>query len=468
MRFKYTALSPNNQKVEGVLTAETLALAQEEMHKMGFSILSLNEIAESEFAKLKIEKEAKKTAEGIKAFRFSAIDPSGKTVEGTIDAENDAKAFRRLVTEYGFRVKELYTLGAGENERKASGARVKELEQELKASGIDPESFAKKKEETDTQSAVNPELLGEIDRLIQNTKKVLGENKSLFSPPRLKAIETTLGDLERIRTSNNIKHIAEVASQLLEVIRHPDLAGATEKAEVSPAFEEIKKPTRLEDELKKYKQALGLSGVRSLFDRIKKSLGHLGGKSPLPQPEPSDPSPSSPKTPTTSDSLAPSFKRIVRKFIEWQKAPNAVARQARHFELIEAWAAWRSAKKPPAQQAATLSIAPAAPKELVPGKPKKDFTLLFQEIDSFSSWLLFFYLGYFFLASFSLEKNVGLPESFVVKTLKSPLLLNVALGLLFTHLLLKIKLKAFRQNALGSLFLFSFGYGVLFLILSNF
>ncbi len=114
-------------------------------------------------------------------------------------------------------------------------------------------------------------------------------------------------------------------------------------------------------------------------------------------------------------------------------------------------------------------------KEPEPVKGKKeqahgkwDFTSLFQEADSFIGWLLFFYIAYFFLADFSLEKEFGIPREFVVKTIKTPLLFNIALFLLTAHFLLRLKDRHFRHNILGSLLLFFFGFGLYALTVINF
>ncbi|MFH0820994.1 MAG: hypothetical protein V1908_04425 [Candidatus Peregrinibacteria bacterium] len=475
MRFKYTALSQNNQKVEGALTADSAALAKGELHKMGFAIIGLQEIPETQYQELNKPREATAGTVGAKVFVFSATDPQGKPIEGTIDAPEPYAAFRRLVTEYGFLVKELYPEKASAIERQAALTQIKTLEQKLNAEGIALPSPRPAGELELEEEPLNPELLKEIDGIIKSGKEVLSKHQALFSAARLREIESRLGDLQRIRTSNNVKHIAEVSNTLLELIRRPDQGTETDRhgAGFQQTLAQLQNTAVLEDELKHYKKALGVKNLKGIFDELKKRLGFIGKKI-------------DPKTKTHSplwnkiklyfpvakkhsvtaakEEVTPSgLKKIGMCLLAYWRTPNEVAKKTRKYELIEAWKEWRQNLESPTPSLSSVPKTPGKTK-----KPGKDFGLFFMEADSFTSWLLFFYLAYFFLVDFSLEKNVGLPATFVTRTLRSPLLLNIALGLLVTHWLLRIKTRSFRQNALGSIFLFLFGYGLYCLMIFNF
>ena len=109
--------------------------------------------------------------------------------------------------------------------------------------------------------------------------------------------------------------------------------------------------------------------------------------------------------------------------------------------------------------------------ELKPEKKKKkklDLTNFFVEIDSFIGWLLSFYIIYFFLINFSLEKNMGLKREFVFQTLKTPLILNITIFLLLIHFTLRLKNLHFQRNFLATLFLLFLSLGVYTLLIVNF
>ena len=95
-------------------------------------------------------------------------------------------------------------------------------------------------------------------------------------------------------------------------------------------------------------------------------------------------------------------------------------------------------------------------------------TYILSEIDSFISWLLCFYIIYFFLVNFALEKNTGLNSEFVIKTFKTPLILNITILLLIFHFALRVKSIYLRGNILASLFLLFLSIGSYIILIVNF
>ena len=223
MKIAYTALTKDSKKIIGVLDVESQEAAQAELHKMGVAIISTKEVSDAEYEKLKKTQAAAKETKGIKTFTFLAIDPNGKEIEGTIDAMDEFSAYKRLRTEYQFEVKKLYKTGATEADiQKVSGQLLSfeaQLETELVKSGKE----VKKEDDKDVgEEDINKEIIGEVDKVVINAKKALDEHKVLYSNELLKEINNTLGELQRIRTSNNIKHITEVSNDLYVLISNPD------------------------------------------------------------------------------------------------------------------------------------------------------------------------------------------------------------------------------------------------------
>ena len=108
MKFKYTALGANNQKLEGILDAESLDAAREQLHKMALSVVAINKVSEEELAAQAQKPAEARVAEGITTYYFLAKDPQQKEVNGTIDSKDAYSGFRRLITEYRFEVLDLY------------------------------------------------------------------------------------------------------------------------------------------------------------------------------------------------------------------------------------------------------------------------------------------------------------------------------------------------------------------------
>ncbi|MFH1012550.1 MAG: hypothetical protein V1760_02275, partial [Candidatus Peregrinibacteria bacterium] len=328
------------------------------------------------------------------------------------------------------------------------------------------------KNELETESAIDEKLIVEIDKIIHTAKKVIAEHADLFSQNRLKEINQLTKTLERVRTSNNIKHIAEVSEQLFHAMDRPDHAENKNVDEYQKTIGKARESQILNQEMDPYKKAVRFQKIKEFLKGIKKKLASLSRKLSRAKPLKSDA-----KEPQTAEEmtketgpLEPNAKTLWHTLKKYLTAPDELTKKISKRELKTLWQKWhpfRKAKKTEAiiKPEKTANQGPQEPSE----RPKKhDFTNFFLEVDSFTGWLLFFYITYFFLVSFAIEKNMGLPSVFVLKTLSSPLLLNITAFLLITHFLLRIKIQAFRQNIIGSLFLFFLGYGLFTLLIFNF
>lgn len=371
MKFAYTALSVENKKLTGILEALSLTDAQDELHKMGLSIISVSPISEAEYLRKAEEEKKQKAAEGIITFSFKGIDTQGKLIEGTIDAPSPFEAYKRLVTEFQFKIQEL--------EKNDINALKERLEKEPTAvtAKTDEEELAEVEYETNT------EIMAQIDGVIKNTKDILLKNKDFFSFDQISKIEGTLSELERVRTSNNLKHIAEISNHLYELIRLPQKA-SKQQMEKTPQFLEmlssLKENTLVKKEISTYKKRILFKEVQIIFQKLFRKL----------------------KTIASKEVIAPEEQEVKEEIPE-----------------------------EPAEKQGLRAILKSA----------------LTEVDSFIAWLLGFYLMYFFLADLSLEKGIGLPADFVFSTLRSNLLLSLTFFLLLTNFLFFIRAGLFLSLA---------------------
>jgi len=282
MKFKYTALTASNQKSTGTLDAKDLNAATAQLHKMGVAIISVDGISDEEFESMAKAKAAPPKAPDpaateaeppavISTFQFSAQDSAGKQIEGTIDAIDAFSAYKRLRIEFKFKISNVYPEASTEEQIQAAKLSLADFEKKLPADAIgEPE----KTKEEESAKRINEEMIEEIDKVIFNVKKTLKEHQALFSNQLLAEINKTLGELERIRTSNNLKHISEVSNALFEQVSNPDKmeAGAPEAANFQALMKEMKaaKPSSKSGDL--YERAIQASGVKKIFGNIKKKL----------------------------------------------------------------------------------------------------------------------------------------------------------------------------------------------------
>jgi len=487
MNFHYTALGSDNQKFTGSLQAMSLESAREKLHKMDLSIIALKE-EEVEGGKAvtpsatgskpkitvsELQKKPKptKTKQSITTFYFVAKNQQDKEVNGTIDSIDAYTAYKRLIGEYKFNVLDFYVHGEEVHPEKNMTGSFENWNQKLMGEGIDtsPEPL-QQKGSLESGPGMASEVVEEIDYFIKSTKSIIEGHQTDYSKPFLVALEKKLGNLERIRTSNNLNHITKVCNDIYKLIAHPEHAEGKTDEEREAAYQQAIQDLSQSGFIQSRAESLGFGkkrdsgtgGVKKIFGKIEKKLSHP----PIPKTTPvAKKTILDPKTFTGSISVGALFKA----YFNYIKEGNPILKRARKQEFDRLYAT-RKAKQAKVKEDATRLKTKTKPKTL-PKKTadfKKDYTDFFVELDSFIGWLLFFYITYFFLASFSLERNIGLSQDLVIRTLSSPLIVNIFIFLLLAHLTLKLKLRLFHQNATGSGMLFFLSAVLYVVLLANF
>jgi hypothetical protein len=494
MKFSYTALTKDNKKITGVFDVADEDAAKAQLHKMGVAIITLKEISDEEYAAFEKKEKVEKKEKGIITYNFVALDPNSKEVEGTIDALDDFAAFRRLRLEYKFTVKNLFPVGATEAQIKEKLAALPQMETRLEQE----EAIAKEEAEEapvrgekegveEAEERLNKEVIAEIDKVIINTKKAVEEHNDIFSTDLLREIDEKLGELERIRTSNNIKHITEVSNDLYALVSNPDkLEGKAEDKTYESLMDEMEDSALVRREFELYKKAIEASGIKKIFKKISTQIKKLTETTDEEKAKAGFFTKLKDKIHAKLDSISKKrakkeamkmktkkkkgkLGKVAEKLSAYLKAKSPVLRRTRKREFIKALKELFGKK----EVLKKVALAPGKPEEKVVAEVKKvrkkaDFTSLFTEIDSFLAWLLCFYIIYFFLASFSLEKGIGLKPEFILKTLTSPLLLNITIFLLLMHFTLRIRNLHFRHHFFASLFLMIISLGIYLLLIVNF
>ncbi len=488
MKFKYTALGASNQKLEGVLDAESLEAAREELHKMGMSVVAINEVTAENAATVEgKESVSTGTQAGIVTYYFLAKDPQGKEVNGTIDSKDANSAYRRLFTEYQFDVLDLYPQGSVDTNAASLKPEFEAWKEQMQDEGID---FAKKstagtKGELEEGEKVDEEIIAEMDSFIINTKKILSDHRNQYSNAFADEIEKTLNELERIRASNNIKHITKICNNLYELISNADAMQEGENAVYQGVMSKLKgsgfitnrfqflELHNLQKKVARFEKVQTiLAKIHKVFNRKKASEIDKNLISKIKGRRAHWLSKITRGLKTKRDDSHPGFLSVVSIFFSYVGAPSAIMRHARKQELSKVFVKWKKTRNEPKKKVLTQS---AAAKEGLPvetpttevDREKPDFSGFFMELDSFVGWLLFFYISYFFLVSFAIERNMGLPTEYVLRTLSSPLLINISIFLVVAHLAFTLKIRLFRSNFIGSLFLLFLCFGIYTLVIVN-
>ena len=486
MNFRYTALGPDNQKFTGSLQAMSLESAREKLHKMDLSIISLEPVSERNITTTAPPASPRVTLSNVKkkvstprkpkkiisTFYFVATNSQGKQVNGTIDAKEPYLAYKRLISEYKFKILDLFKDGEQGSPNKNLNISFEEWNLKLKQEGFATESESKRvspgMEEPEKMAS---EIVQEIDSFIKSTKEILKAHQKNYSRPFLVQIEKKVGNLERIRTSNNLKHITQVCKDLYELIAHPELAEGMSTEERERAYEQAvadlgesgfiqysRGSSSSNDEI-----AEGFGRVKKVFGKIEKKLHQPPAESLRHEPKGRGSILKKPFVSLETPKGPIDIWQLGSSYWVYFKERNPILKHARKQEFNRLYEARKALKAKIKTDRVILQ------QESTPAfKVSSDYSELYAELNSFIGWLLFFYIAYFFVASFSLERNVGLAQDLVVRTLSSPLIINIFIFLLMAHLALKIKLSLFHKNAIGSAFLFLFTGSLFALVMANF
>ena len=220
MQFSYIALNQKRRKLTGILSAEDESEAKEKLHEMGLSIISLEKAPDDAKETVKMQDEE----EQFSTFVFHVADSHGNETRGTIDAKDRKTAYYRLVSEYNFQVFSLCDISVPEDLQEEEGKKgLEELKQEIELEFGISAQFTKEDEEEKEESITQTEeflemkkdLVEQVEEVVEQAKMVLEKFKDTLSGEEIRAIQTKIDHLMRLRLSNNLKYIQDLADELL-------------------------------------------------------------------------------------------------------------------------------------------------------------------------------------------------------------------------------------------------------------
>ena len=398
MKFSYTALGTDNQKLTGHLEAESLESAQAKLHKMDLSIIALTEVklanntASNEPVNSEKEAASDIPSTGINTYYFQGNDRQGKEINGTIDSRDPYTAYKRLITEYQFRVDELKEHDAPDASQASLKFNFETWNQQLAQEGITLKQTQPVKE-TETQG-IAQEIVTEIDHFILNTKTILEECAGQYTPRALSAIQKKLDNLERIRTSNNLKHITKVCNDLYDLVAHPDKALDQANIEQAQAtynqtIHQLKESGFVRSGLTSPSansrgQVAGFEKIRQAFSNIQNTL--------IPQKIPTSIKKAQIKNSPTSSDKAVGLLDLIKAYGHYLFERNPILRRTRLHDFNQLKQRYQSTR------GTQKNTDPAGFRNL--NAKRLDSTRIIKEVNSFVGWLLFFYIAFFSFSVF--------------------------------------------------------------------
>lgn len=449
MKYSYVALNQENQKLTGVLSAESEAEAREKLHALSLSVISLQaeEANESELDK----------TEGIITYAFHVIGSKQNHIHGTIDAPDRKTALKRLITEYKFQVISLCEAIVPEAEQEEEGKKgLKELFEELEDEfGISQDKLYESKFEVERHSSdaleeARKEIVKNVEEIVARAEEILDKFDQELSGEEVHNIRSKIDTLMRIRLSNNIKYIQDLADELLVAIditlqQHlqtvsSKIQGHGNQVSAKDLSEEAGHVAYLRDITKRMGNLMdGYQTSKRRKFRLRKSKA---------------------SKPMTNPVLIKStmLGRIVKKMLTMLQrmvfSKSTVVRKQYLQQFIESVHEFFKVAKTPATEfiPPELKAQYARPDdsletdsiaEYIDPAAGSSFARLLQELRLFIGWLLAFYVTYFYLSVFTLVKlGTETPFfSFINRSLQSafPFLVTAFFFLMYIGLTIALR-----------------------------
>jgi hypothetical protein len=264
-RYQFVAVNSEGKKFSGTIWAVSESEAKLKIANRGLALFSLEEFSA----------DAAAVTEGFQQFEFEGKESNGKDVHGTIEAVEAYEAYRKLVRDYDFEVKNVMALNATPEEK-----------EEYRKKGIPPEwierlKLEKRKKEDDKKKkkAEKKEDDGpllseqdraelefyqeEIGRLTKEVLELLEANEEFLDASARRAILDRIGLLSRLRRSNAIDHLRELTKKLLKQLADDKLFIESEKLSEEKQIELMARKSQFGDFSKQLEKKVtaGLASV---------------------------------------------------------------------------------------------------------------------------------------------------------------------------------------------------------------
>jgi len=209
MQFQYSATNIDGKTSSGFVNAESFDKAKSQLESMGFSIDYLKETDESA-----------KTDSKFAKYQFKGTNKEGKTVKGTIEAENVEMGLLRLMEEFELQVELFGDTSQTPEELEASKqsiqTKIEEIQKRPKP------KIDKNKDATQTKFKVQKEV-DYVENLISMINYILNRFDSYLRDSKKTELSETLQIFEKTRYSENKDQIQSQAKDLIGEILNDEL-----------------------------------------------------------------------------------------------------------------------------------------------------------------------------------------------------------------------------------------------------
>lgn len=427
--FKYTVANQEGKKLSGTVEAPDEKTARTELNNLGFSILILQET-----------NEIPHIDETIPKFIFEAIDKNSKLVSGTIPAKDDEEAFKKLTSEYSLTVTAIWPQNA--TEQQIIIARQKwsqKLQTEFQNIQEDIEKTKNKTLEQEKEEAF---VKAKIETILVEVNKLLAAFDKEFDLDQKAEINKQINKLLRIKNSTNLKYILQTAEELLLFIENQQKS-LKEKGYHEKRLELTMQTKNLLNHLHRQSKPGSISEdivekiesyefqhrdnqkVVSWLERIKNFF----------------------QTPPEIIAIKEQIKIYNKQLFDsiklYFKEPTKEYKAKVKNTIQTIWQARKKAKN---SLRAAIKLRRDRQRTQM-GEPRHYILSFVEELNSFTGWLLAFYIIYYFIGIYLSTKDFGLEKIPKALLIYESQFFKYALGILFLlHIVTALKTNFFRKN----------------------
>lgn len=450
MPFQYTATNPEGKKLTGIINASSPEDAKQQLNLLGLSILEIKSIEHVETAP---------NDSGLQKLQFEATDKNGKQIKGTIPAQNPLLAYKRLVEEYHFTVQNLGPLPEGntldiiKNQYEVERHEKKNtIENTVKPLSEDPVFLMEK-----------DLLLKQIEEILQKVRAMLARYEAKISPEKRAEIEGTIDKLLRIKSSNNLDYIRHTCKELLQKVQGDEmfLVGVSHDNERSNVVMESQHMMMELQKAAAAKMDVGVQ-IEHALEKMEEKLKNSKWEFLLHPLE---------KLKAFFEESPEAERLKVQKKVLSSERWDAVKIALKTPKELRA-SAWQNVKNLHQERKEVLGKLKTlrrlqAQKGLLVREELKLHHL--EEINTFTGWLLLFYLLYYYLGYYVITEQLPLkPFLGIPFDLHDSALFKYLLALIFLlHAATSVKLNFFLRNKTATLVLVPMTMVTAFLVIFN-
>lgn len=441
--FKYIVGNSQGKKLSGTVEAPDENTARTELNNLGFSILSLQ-----------LTNEAPKVDSTLSKFIFEAVDKNSKLISGSIPAKNEEEALKKLSTEYSLTVSAIWPENASPDQiRESKKIGTQRLQQSIgQMTKVEPQ--AEKKEKSLEEQKQDEITKTKIESVL-NTVNILVKNfDSEFDPDQKAEIKKRIDKILRIKNSTNYGYILATAEEMLEFLNKQEKSLA-EKGHLEKRLELQLSTKKLLDELHSTDKSKTFS--QDILGKITRwESSHS-------------------KTASASEKIINTFLKKIKEFFTTAPEIIAIKEQIKVYnqqiwEFMKLYfkeptpeykskaknsikTIWQARKK--AKENLKLLKKELKKKKERPEMQEHLFISFIEELNSFTGWLLSFYVIYYMAGLYLTTKDFGLseiPKAFAIYDTKVFKYVLVIAFLL--HASTALKVNFFRKNALSNILIF--------------